>query len=317
MSHNPEHDGASEQPESHDDTSRAPENDSRNYEVGYRKPPTATRFAKGRSGNPNGRPRKSKKQKFSLSDVPSDMFLVDEALRPITVRENGRTSEMPAAQVIMRSQVAKGIGGNRLSAKFVYEHMTAAKEKKIDWIVKNYVHLATLKREGEKLIADCAKNNRPIPNIIPHPDDIVLRPATYEAFVDGPETPEDVHFFEYSVAWREHCLLRSAHAENTGIGPKIGDGESQICTYIYYAHCLDRSLPKRMRWKHDLQVASRFSHYKSLPRRECERRIKTETENLLANRPTPIYITSEIQREAEKIMDGIITRSRKRKINPE
>ena len=32
------------------------------YEVGYAKPPLATRFAPGRSGNPKGRPRGSKKQ---------------------------------------------------------------------------------------------------------------------------------------------------------------------------------------------------------------------------------------------------------------
>ena len=30
-----------------------------NYDVGYRKPPRASQFAKGHSGNPNGRPKKS------------------------------------------------------------------------------------------------------------------------------------------------------------------------------------------------------------------------------------------------------------------
>ena len=37
-----------------------PERDGRGYEVGYGKPPKATRFKKGQSGNPKGRPRRQK-----------------------------------------------------------------------------------------------------------------------------------------------------------------------------------------------------------------------------------------------------------------
>lgn len=40
-----------------------------NYDVGYGKPPKATQFKKGTSGNPKGRPRKSQSQRSIASRV--------------------------------------------------------------------------------------------------------------------------------------------------------------------------------------------------------------------------------------------------------
>ena len=59
--------------------SRAPERSpGEGYDVGYGKPPKQTRFAKGQSGNPRGRPRKPKPEPLRLSDAPSDGFLEQE-----------------------------------------------------------------------------------------------------------------------------------------------------------------------------------------------------------------------------------------------
>jgi len=39
------------------------------YEVGYRKPPIKSRFVKGRSGNPKGRPGGAKNEKTLINDI--------------------------------------------------------------------------------------------------------------------------------------------------------------------------------------------------------------------------------------------------------
>lgn len=74
----------------------------RDYQVGYRKPPEHTRFRKGRSGNPRGRPAGSKNLATILARA------LDE---PVLVSDNGRRRritkrEAIAAQLVNRSAQA-------------------------------------------------------------------------------------------------------------------------------------------------------------------------------------------------------------------
>lgn len=63
------------------------------YTVGYGRPPKATQFAEGRSGNPRGRPKGSK----SMGD-----FFRDVASLKVTVTENCKTRKMPAPVYVLR-----------------------------------------------------------------------------------------------------------------------------------------------------------------------------------------------------------------------
>src|SRR6266849_2816817 len=63
----------------------------RDYEVGYGKPPVHTRFRKGQSGNPRGRPRGSKNLTTLVSDALDQLVVVTEngRRRKIAKRELG------------------------------------------------------------------------------------------------------------------------------------------------------------------------------------------------------------------------------------
>ena len=63
------------------------------YEVGYGRPPQATQFKPGKSGNPRGRPKGSR---------PVGAVLQQILNQRIPVTENGRTRRLPALEVILR-----------------------------------------------------------------------------------------------------------------------------------------------------------------------------------------------------------------------
>jgi hypothetical protein len=66
------------------------------YEVGYGKPPEHSRFKKGQSGNPRGRPRGSKNM----------ATLVGEALdEKVTVTDNGRRRKVSKREIIVTQLV--------------------------------------------------------------------------------------------------------------------------------------------------------------------------------------------------------------------
>ena len=54
------------------------DDDKTDYKVGYKKPPLHTRFRKGQSGNPRGRPRGSKNLSTLLTDALNEPVVVTE-----------------------------------------------------------------------------------------------------------------------------------------------------------------------------------------------------------------------------------------------
>ena len=80
-----------------------PSDKERDYEVGYGRPPRHARFEPGRSGNPRGRPNRSK----NLST------LLSEALRePVIVVENGRRHTIDKRRAIVTQFVNRSAKGD-------------------------------------------------------------------------------------------------------------------------------------------------------------------------------------------------------------
>ena len=87
------------------------------YDVGYGKPPPSTRFQKGRSGNPRGRPRNRRRE------IPYDHVLG----QMVTVLEDGRERRITAAEAFIMQLTKKGLQGDSTSARASLAAIEAAR----------------------------------------------------------------------------------------------------------------------------------------------------------------------------------------------
>ena len=88
--------------------------------VGYGKPPHATRFRKGQSGNPGGRPINRHRE------IPYDAVLG----QMVTVREDGRERRVTAAEAFMLRLVQMGLAGDSSAARSALEAIETARARR-------------------------------------------------------------------------------------------------------------------------------------------------------------------------------------------
>ena len=107
-----------------------PDDEGSDYKVGYKKPPLHTRFQKGRSGNPRGRPPGSKNFSTLLNNALNE---------PVVVTEDGKRRKISKRE----------LGVRQLANKFAMAEAQATKM------------LLGLMLERERLAAAAAPAERP------------------------------------------------------------------------------------------------------------------------------------------------------------
>jgi hypothetical protein len=90
------------------------------YEVGYGKPPKDTRFQKGVSGNPKGRPPKS-------LDFYEVLIRESESLMPIT--ENGQRKRLSKDEIAIKQLINQVMSGNPSAQRMYFPLRQQAHER--------------------------------------------------------------------------------------------------------------------------------------------------------------------------------------------
>ena len=162
--------------------------------VGYASPPTEHRFRKGQSGNPRGRPRGSRgkaQPQFDPGQRPTNELILQEAYRPVTIREGDEIFEIPAIQAVMRAMGVSAMKGNRLAQKTLTEMVQRIEDAEVQSRLESLETFLTYKTKWTEEIERCKRDGRPIPTPLPHPDDVILDFRKGTVKIGGPLTKEE------------------------------------------------------------------------------------------------------------------------------
>jgi hypothetical protein len=103
------------------------------YAVGYSRPPKATQFKPGQSGNPKGRPKGPRSIGAILGEVIG---------QKIAVAEGGKTRRLPVLEVMLRRVVNDAMRGDPKAVKLLLS------------LVERYTESTELEPHLDELLAD-------------------------------------------------------------------------------------------------------------------------------------------------------------------
>ena len=161
------------------------------YEVGYGKPPEATRFVPGQSGNPSGRPKGAKNKRPVSHEEPLKEIIRQEAYRRIAVHDGKRLVKMPMASAVMRSIAVNAAKGD-LPSQRLFEKMVSSVEGQDKEFHDQWLETAIgYKLHWERELEERARLNISGPEPFPHPDDIIVDFQNNSVTIDGPMTKDE------------------------------------------------------------------------------------------------------------------------------
>jgi len=200
------------------------------YDVGYAKPPAATRFKPGQSGNPKGRPKGAKNKKPRLNEERFKDIILAEAYRTIKVNDGDRRVTIPMAQAVVRALAVNAAKGQH-RAQHLFAELLSSTERSNKALHDAYLETMIEYKIGwEKELERRKALGVTGPDPLPHPDDIVIDMQTGEARVYGPMTKED------KLVWDElRKRLDASHEEIKELTKLAADPESASYRHLVEA----------------------------------------------------------------------------------
>lgn len=223
------------------------------YRVGYCKPPAHSRFPKGKSGNPQGRPRQSDKNAFKETVNPVRDVVLEEMSRLVSLKEGGNEIQLEAIRAVVRSVNVGAIKGNSRQQKLALEYATAAQEARKAELEERIQTVEAYKSRWEPIFERARARGGPEPTQVPHPDHVNLDPLTLELVFSGPDTRELKKVWDllkFQLRETEQMLL-GARAEALS-NPRSRHKKEIVTLYEEHMRRLEAQVPPGWNWREEL-----------------------------------------------------------------
>lgn len=239
---------------------------------GYGKPPKSGQFKPGQSGNPAGRPRKSKIQTShsSVAGMTSiDRVILEESRRLVKAREGDQIFELTQEQAVIRSIIAKAIKGSPMAQRTIIAenqrvHALEMRRRQEIWdSAKSYVAWWSAAAERAK------SQGKPAPTMLPHPADIEFADDLH-VYVRGPTDADDLKKAVVRANFRDLYLAMMVYVDDR---PSKGNDSDQHINFWMYATLVWNSLlPPSLRLSTD-ELHARAYHLIAVRRPKLEEHI--------------------------------------------
>ena len=246
------------------------------YKVGYGKPPRNTRFKKGVSGNPTGRPKRKssiKKEPMSAPMTSGAKAVRDELTRLVPVQDAGasKTMVMPQAAIRQLAHLAfkeKSVMATKELVRLGLQEIEREQEE----IAENHRFWRRYCERFEAAAARAERKGFPLPDWWPRPEDISF-PPNRPVVIHGPISAEELEIYEVLAKHRDAMIAKAKYDMVVLKFPRAAEqSPHELPAYMLLPYLLDRLQPARTRLSED-GIYERMSEALWTTRRELEREL--------------------------------------------
>jgi hypothetical protein len=247
----------------------------RPYEVGYGKPPAQGQFAKGKSGNPNGRPKKKETgEKRTAKPVAIDVATRDLVLRfadrQVSARGGDGDVKVTAEEAVLHSLLSAAVKGNSNAQKCFLDRVERFRASLSAEIAADHEAWRGYAERYPKIVESMRRAGKAVPDDWIHPDDLIFPEGQHVMLRGGADGAEAKKNRDYVLGLRDAYMLQFVYDERCFGGPLK---ELPLFLSGLFAALANWALPKRLQLD-DNAYFLRHMRNSALRTPELRRRLK-------------------------------------------